>query len=331
MTEINPLPLFWAGIIGFFIVMYVVLDGFTLGIGLLISILTKEESSIAQSVILPTWDGNQTWLVLGGASLYGAFPVAFATLMPIFYAQIIVMILALLLRGVVFEFRLKTNNPKRWDIVFTIASLIVILCQGVLLGNFIQGFQQINGKLFSAHMLTPFVCLCALGLIIGYGLLGSTRLILKTTGSLRDKMYFVSKILSWGVIILLALVSLYTPYIDSHVYSRWFAQGHWVYLFILPYLSGLLFIGLQISLYKRIDKLPFYAAIFIFICGYIGFIISIFPYMIPYQKTIWQCASPDNTLTFLLFGTVLMIPILLIYTGYAYHIFKDKVTDVISY
>ena len=331
MTSVNLLPLFWAGIIGFFIVMYVILDGFTLGIGLLLSVLNKDERNIAQSVILPTWDGNQTWLVLGGASLYGAFPVAFATLLPIFYAPLIIMILALLLRGVVFEFRLKTKNQKRWDVVFSFASLTVILCQGVLLGNFIQGFQNINGKIIAAHMLTPFVALCAFGLIIGYTLLGATRLILKTVGSLRDKMYRIAKWLSWASILTLACVSAATPLLDQHIYARWYTNNHWMLLLVLPYLSGILFIGQQIALFKGNDFVPFFASIGIFICGYIGFAVSIFPYMIPYQKDFWQCASPNTTLSFLMVGTIIMIPILLIYTGYAYHIFRDKVTDVITY
>lgn len=326
MPMIDPLPLLWAAIIGFCIVMYVILDGFTLGIGMLMPWLTKQERNIAQSVILPTWDGNQTWLVMGGASLYGAFPLAFATVLPLFYGPIILMIISLLLRGVVFEFRLKTDNPQRWDMLFTIASFLIIICQGYMLSRFILGVEHPTQHFTYAYMLT-----CIFGILLGYVLLGSTRLIYKTVGELRNKMYFFSKVLSLCVILVLAGVSWLTPMINHFVDQRWFTEGNWVYLIILPYLSGLCFIGMQIAFYKQIDKLPFYLTIGIFICGYIGFIISVFPYMIPYVKTIWQCAAPDSTLKFMLFAAVIMIPILLIYTGYAYHIFREKVTDTISY
>jgi cytochrome d ubiquinol oxidase subunit II len=326
MPNIEILPILWAGIIGFCIVMYVILDGFTLGIGILMPWMSKQEKSIAQSVILPTWDGNQTWLVLGGASLYGAFPLAFAAVLPLFYGPIILMIISLLLRGVVFEFRLKTKDPKRWDIIFSMASLLIIICQGYMLSRFILGVNPPQ-----QHFTISYIVTCILGILLGYALLGSTRLVLKTVGELRDKMYFYSKILSWCVVLVLAGISWLTPMINSFVNHRWFAQGNWVYLIILPYLSGICFVGMQMALYKKVDRMPFYLTIGIFVCGYLGLVISIFPYIIPYAKTIWQCASPDSSLKFMLFAAVIMIPILLIYTGYAYYIFKDKVTDVISY
>jgi cytochrome d ubiquinol oxidase subunit II len=326
MTTIDLLPLLWSGVIGFCIFMYVILDGFTLGIGLLMPWMNHHEKDIAQSVILPTWDGNQTWLVLGGASLYGAFPLAFATLFSSFYIPISIMIIALLLRGVVFEFRLKTKEPKRWDILFSSASLVIIICQGYMLSRFLLGVDASLKHFTISYMITAMF-----GLALGYALLGSTRLIYKTLGGLRDAMYVYSKVLGITVILFLAAISCLTPLINDLVNHRWFGQGNWVYLIILPYLSGLCFIGLQIALYKRNDHLPFYLTIGIFICGYMGLIISIFPFMIPYDKTIWQCASPDSTLKFLLIAAVIMIPILLIYTGYAYYVFKDKVTDSISY
>lgn len=323
---IDPLPLLWAAIIGFCIAMYVVLDGFTLGAGLLMPWMSAGERDLTQSIILPTWDGNQTWLVLGGASLYGAFPLAFATLLPVFYHPIIVMIVALLLRGAVFEFRLKTQRKGRWDVVFTLASLLVIACQGYMLSMFVLGIN-----LPHEHFVALYVAVCIFGLISGYVLLGSTRIALKTVGALKAKMMRVAKWLSCIVMLILGVVSWLTPMINHLVYERWFAEGNWVYLVILPYISAICFIGLQLALYKGLDKPPFYLVMGIFVCGFIGLAISIFPYLIPYQKTLWQCASPTSTLKFLLFGAVIMIPVLLIYTGYAYHIFKDKVTDVIHY
>jgi len=326
MPILDPLPLLWAAIIGFCIVMYVVLDGFTLGIGVLMPWINQDERNIAHSVLLPTWDGNQTWLVMGGASLYGAFPAAFAAILPLFYIPIIIMIVSLLLRGVVFEFRLKAQDTKKWDTLFSIASFLIIVCQGYILSRFVLGVNPPHQHFTFSYMVT-----CIIGVLLGYALLGSTRLIFKTLGELRDKMYFYSKVLSWSVVLVLAGVSLLTPMINTFVNHRWFAKGNWVYLVILPYLSGLSFIGLQVSFYKKIDRMPFYLTIAMFVCGYIGLMISVFPYIIPYEKTIWQCAAPDGTLKFMLFAAVIMIPILLIYTGYAYHIFKDKVKDVIHY
>lgn len=321
------LPLACASIIAFCIAMYVILDGFTLGTGVLLPFLKEEERNQAMSVLLPTWDGNQTWLVLGGASLYGAFPLAFSVLLPHFYLLIFLMVTALLFRGVVFEFRLKADERDRkiWDTVFAIASLLVTLIQGVILGHFILGIQA------SVSMITPFTIFTATGLLLGYALLGTTRLILKTSGPLQQKMILFSYFALLGVMVGVGIASLWTPFLNPLIFERWFHESHWIYLFIFPYISLMTFGVLLWSLYKRDDAYPFWCAVVLFLCAYVGLLISVFPYIIPFEVTVWQAAAPDSSLRFLLFGLIIMVPILLLYTGYAYHIFRGKVKDVFQY
>jgi cytochrome bd ubiquinol oxidase subunit II len=321
------LPLAWACIIAFCIVMYVILDGFTLGAGMLMPFLNAQERDLAMSVLLPSWDGNQTWLVLGGASLYGAFPLAFSVLLPKFYLPIFLMVIALLFRGVVFEFRLKAAPPGRkiWDGIFAGASFIVTMIQGVVLGNFISGFKADTG------VLVPFTLFTGVGLIFGYCLLGATRLILKTTGSLPEKMTRCAYITLAGVAIGMVIASLWTPQLSPQIFERWFGESHWIELMILPYISAITGGILLWGLYKREEILPFWCAVVLFLCAYVGFAISIYPYIIPFQTTFWQAAAPDSSLRFLLFGVIIMLPILLLYTGYSYHIFKGKTKNVFEY
>lgn len=321
------LPLAWGLVIAFCIVMYVILDGFTLGTGMLIPFLNSEERNVAMSVLLPTWDGNQTWLVLGAASLYGAFPLAFSVLLPKFYLPLFLMLMALLFRGVVFEFRLKAeaSGRKVWDGIFAAASLIVTIIQGVVLGNFIAGFGA------DKSIFIPFTIFTAAGLVFGYSLLGSTRLILKTTGTLPKKMTWFAYTSLAGVMAGMVVASLWTPMLTPQISARWFGHGQWIYLMILPYLSAITVAILLWGLYKGDEILPFWCSVVLFLCAYVGFIVSIFPYVIPFQTTLWQAAAPDSSLRFLLFGVIIMLPILLIYTGYSYHIFKGKVKNVFEY
>lgn len=323
----NLLPLAWAFVIAFCIVMYVILDGFTLGTGMLIPFFKSEERDMAMSVLLPTWDGNQTWLVLGGASLYGAFPLAFSLLLPKFYLPIFLMVIALLFRGVVFEFRLKAQPKGRkiWDSIFAAASLIVTVIQGVVLGNFISGINA-NTAIFA-----PFTLFTAVGLIFGYCLLGSTRLILKTGGSLPAKANKLAIIALIGVVLGIAIASLWTPLLNPLIFKRWFGASNWIYLMILPYLSAIAFGVLLWGLYKHDEIMPFWAAVALFLFAYIGLLVSIYPYIVPFDISVWQAAAPDSSLRFTLFGVIIMLPILLIYTGYSYHIFKGKVKNVFEY
>jgi len=328
------LPLAWAGIIAFCIVMYVLLDGVTLGTGVLLPFLNNDERDLAISVILPTWDGNQTWLVLGAASLYGAFPTAFAALLPVLYIPLLLMVLALLLRGVIFEFRLKaTAGKKHWDTIFFLASLYVALTQGLVLGNFIQGFD------YSIHPYTltnraffnPFTLFTAISLTLGYILLSSTRLIMKTENDLQEKMYKIAMRCAIIAIPCMFAVSLWTPFMNHLIYARWFENQNWIFLAMLPYATGLFFLIMFWSLYKKEESFPYWCCVGLFLCGYAGFAISLYPYIVPFHITVWQAASPTNTLIFILFGAMIMLPFLLIYTGYSYYIFRGKVKRVSEY
>lgn len=327
-------PLAWAAIIGFSIVAYVILDGFTLGTAMLLPLLNEEERDLAVSVILPTWDGNQTWLVLGGACLYGAFPGAFSVLLPALYLPLMIMVIALLFRGVVLEFRLKDReHVKYWDPIFTIASAVVTCIQGIVFATFVSGFDEGSAAFTIAkdHLITPFALFVSLCLIFGYCLLGATRLIYKTEDKLQEKMYKIAPAAGFLVIIGIGIVSLWTPYINPVIFKRWFEHDYWLMLGILPYLAGLSFLVFLYSIRQRDDHLPFLCAVSLFVCSYIGFLICLYPYIVPYKMTIWEAAAPTNSLYFMMIGAIIMLPVLLLYTAYSYRIFSGKVKNVFHY
>jgi len=330
----NNLALVWGLIIGFCIVMYVVLDGTTLGIGLILPWLSDEDRDIAMSVVLPTWDGNQTWLILGTAALYGAFPLAFSLLLPHLYLPLLLMGLALLFRGIAFEFRLKdTEHRRKWDRLFFFGSLVATIIQGRVLGHFVEGFQFTTTTLLPPDVgwFESFSNFTAISLIIGYGLLGSTRLIVKSEGHLQRQMFYYAKWFAALIAIASIIASLWSPFINEHVYQRWFDMDHWIYLAPLPIINGCAFLALIMSLQARNDMVPYWASIVLFICPFIGFVISIYPYIIPYHIPYWEAAAPQNTLRFILIGAVVMLPILVFYTSYAYWIFRGKVKHIIGY
>jgi cytochrome d ubiquinol oxidase subunit II len=326
-------PLLWAAIIAFCILMYVTLDGFTLGTGILFPFLNKEERHLALSMILPTWDGNQTWLVLGAASLYGAFPLAFGIILPIFYLPLLIMVIALLFRGVAFEFRLKASEKGVlvWDTFFSLASLITTLIQGIVLGAFIQGFDLTKGTYSSFGWASWYACFTGISLVFGYTLLGSTRLILKTEGPVQQKAYRFAKIIAIIIIILALGISLWTPFVDPYLFTRWFKPENLWILILMPVLTLVSWVLLLSSLQKKAEKIPYYMSIIIFCCCYVGFLIGIWPNIVPHTITIWDAAAPTISLKFMLVGAIIMIPLLLIYTGYSYKIFSGKVKDVIHY
>ncbi len=320
------------GIIGFCIIMYIILDGFTLGTGILLPFLDNKERDIATSVILPTWDGNQTWLVLGLASLYGAFPLAFSILLPIFYLPLLLLVIALLFRGVAFEFRIKSTKYKhQWDKLFIIGSIASTLIQGYILGTFVEGFSVTNNVYGIKNNFSGFTIMTSFSLVIGYSLLGACRLILKTEGQIQIKMYHLAKILSIILMGAIICVSIWTPFVYPLVYDRWFNLKYLPYLAILPCITAICFLILLQALNKKNDWLPYWMAIMLFLCPYLGFMISIFPYLIPYKINLWQAASDSSSMTFLLFGAFIMLPILILYTGYAYYIFRGKVNETIHY
>ncbi|MFN3234153.1 MAG: cytochrome d ubiquinol oxidase subunit II [Gammaproteobacteria bacterium] len=329
-------PTAWAIIIAFCIIMYVILDGFTLGTGLCLPFIKdRRHRDIMFSAILPTWDGNQTWLVLAGASLYGAFPVAFSIMLPTLYFPLILMVVALLFRGVVFEFRLKAteNEAEKWETLFFVASFIVVFIQGMLLGTYVIGFDaKITDLVIPAyHWLSPFSLFTGVALVFGYTLLGSTRLIMKTERELQDCFYRIAIIALITVGVCMAIVSLWMPFLSNIIKEKWFLSDNTRYLAILPLLSTVAFFWCLTALFFKNEKVPFYLATALFLFGYAGFGYSVFPYIVPHQLTILQAAAPEGSLKFMFIGACVMLPVLLFYTGYSYHIFRGKVKDVISY
>ncbi len=325
----------WVVIIAFGVIMYVILDGFDLGIGIL-SIFFKDEHErdLMISTILPVWDGNGTWLVFGGAALYGAFPLAFSVILPAIYMPILIMVLSLLFRGVALEFRFKAIKSKVfWDMCFFSGSMVATISQGLILGTFVRGFSLIPEQTVLGYeqWINPFGIACAIALVFGYVLLGSNRLIGKTTGAIQQKTFAISAKTQYIIIFSVILVSLWSPFLDAAIRSRWFNPQHMFYLALLPFLAALFLFMHWRAIKKKHEYLPFWSLIGVFITCYIGFIISSYPYIVPRHITYIEAAANDTTLTVMMIGAAIMLPALLFYTYYSYRIFRGKVTDKLGY
>lgn len=335
------LPLIWAVLIAVAVMMYVLLDGFDLGIGILTGFAADEgERSMMTASIEPVWDGNETWLVLGGGGLFAAFPLAYAILIPAFYLPVFIMLAALIFRGVAFEFRHKAvRQPTKrfWNGAFFGGSLAAALSQGVILGAFIQGVE-VSGRAYAGggfDWLTPFSLLVGFAVVIGYVLLGSCWLILKTEGQLREGARKWARRSLIGVALAMAAVSLATLSIDPRVTARWGVSmshvefGNFALLAPIPIIGGaliaLLWRDLAMKNQPALDWRPIVLAAGIFLTGYLGIAVSLFPYNVPFAKTVWETAARDNALGFMLVGAAVMLPVILGYTAYVYHLFWGKV------
>lgn len=332
----NLLPLIWAFIIAFGVIIYVILDGFDLGIGILFPwIRDPEYRSLMINSIAPVWDGNETWLVFGGATLYGAFPIAYSTLLPALYMPIMVMLGALVFRGVAFEFRFKAYRSRfLWDLAFAGGSTAAAFCQGLILGALIEGKFFVENFQQSYVWLTPFSMFTGLSVVFGYALLGSTFLIMKTEHELQRDMYQAARMLLVAVSISMLIISLWTPLSQPAIEARWFSLPNFFYLLFLPILTMFATLFCFFSLHKpeRYDeKLPFILSVSLFIFAYIGLGVSIWPYIIPRQITIFEAASDPKTLIFQLVGTIILLPLLISYSIYAYRVFRGKVHPDLGY
>jgi cytochrome d ubiquinol oxidase subunit II len=323
------LPFIWAGIIAFAVLAYVIADGFDLGIGILFPFLkTKPDRDVAMNSIAPVWDGNETWLVLGGGGLYAAFPLAYAIVLPALYAPLIAMLLGLVFRGVAFEFRWRTVRARfLWDLAFAGGSTLAALCQGIALGALVQGIN-VSGRAYGGgwfDWLTPFSLMTGVALVVGYALLGATWLTMKTTGDLQQQARRFAYAAGAGTVALIGIVSLWTPFLNPLFMSRWFAFPAVLYTLPVPLaVAGatlLLFSGLRAGR----DAQPFVAALALFCLSYVGLGISLYPQIVPPGITIWQAAAPDRSLAFLLVGTLILVPIIIGYTAHAYWVFRGKV------
>ena len=328
------LPLIWAGVIGTAVAMYVILDGFDLGIGVLFP-FSKNEGERDQMMrsIAPFWDGNETWLVMGGAGLFVAFPRAYAILMPAFYLPVIVMLVALVFRGVAFEFRTVSNTKTLWNIAFAVASITAGFAQGVILGGLIQGIVVRNGAFAGGTFdwATPFGLICGLSVVAGYGLLGATWLVMKTDGAVQDRARAHAKQLLLAVLGCMAIVSLWTPLALPRIAERWFSLPNFYFLWPIPVVTALVAFALWRWLEQGRDVPPFLATIGLFLLGYLGLVISSFPYLVPPTLTVWDVAAAPSSQIFMLIGTLMLLPMVIGYIVFIFWLFRGKVRAGESY
>lgn len=332
---IFDLAFIWAGLIAFAVLTYVVLDGFDLGIGILFPFAKSDsDRDLMMNSVAPVWDGNETWLVLGGGGLFAVFPLAYAVIMPALYMPITVMLLALVFRGVSFEYRWRTTRWKGiWDIAFFGGSLIAALCQGIALGALVQGIE-VTDRAYSGgwfDWLTPFSILTGIAVIVGYALLGSTWLVLKTENALQNQMRNYAWYLGAATLGLIGVISLLTPFQDPIYFQRWFSLPGSLWTMIVPIAMLALVWSFFRGLNDQKDLQPFLSALGFFTVSFIGIGISFYPMMVPPSLSIWDVAAPDSSLAFALVGAVILIPIILGYTAYAYWVFRGKMDPAEGY
>ncbi len=321
----------WAILIALAVLAYVMLDGFDLGVGILFPAFPHQpHRETMMNSIAPFWDGNETWLVLGGAGLFAVFPLAYSLLMTAFYAPLTLMLSALIFRGVAFEFRYKSAAHKPlWDKAFVAGSFTAAFAQGIMLGAFIQGVA-VDGRAYAGgwfDWLTPFSIFTGLAVPLGYALLGAAWIYMKTEGSLQARAGHLMLPLLAAVMIACGVVSLWTPASQPDIAARWFSWPN--ILLLSPVPAGLLMVavGIFVSLRMKNDVLPFVLVLFLFVLSYAGFGISLYPNIVPPTVDIWTAAGPDQSLGFLLAGAVVLLPMVIGYTIYAYWVFRGKVKE----
>lgn len=336
-SSIIDLPLVFGIIIATAVFLYVFLDGFDLGIGIIFPFAPSDKCrDRMMNSIAPFWDGNETWLVMGGGGLFAAFPLAYAILMPAFYIPIIGMLLGLIMRGVAFEFRFKASEKTKrfWDYIFHFGSLAAAFFQGSILGAFVQGVE-VDGRNFSGSPFdwaSSFSIMTGIALIFGYALLGATWLIMKTEDVTQSWSRKVAAYALFFVVIFMVLVSAIMPFLNERVKEFWFGAPNIYYLSPLPLITAFLLFVLWRDL--RNDKReyrPFLISIGLFLMGYVGMAISVYPWIIPFQYDIWQAAASPEGLSLMLVGVLPLLPIILGYTGYCYYVFRGKASHDHSY
>ena len=324
------LPLVWAVIILFSIMMYVVMDGFDLGIGMLFPFFPeKTDRDVMMNTVAPVWDGNETWLVLGGAGLMAAFPLAYSIVLTALYLPLMLMLVGLIFRGVAFEFRFKARDDTRhwWDKAFAAGSFAAAFFQGVTLGAYLNGIAMRDGHYAGGALdwITPFSLFTGVGLVVAYMLLGSTWLVMKTDGELQRQMRLRTQHWVWALLAVIAAISLWTPLAHAPIAARWFSLPNLVYFAPVPLLVVAVAYWLLRSLKRGGEAAPFLLTLALVFLGYSGLGISLWPNVIPPGTTIWQAAAPPQSLGFTLVGALLIIPVILMYTAFGYWIFRGKV------
>ncbi len=331
--HVTDLPMVWASIIAVAILLYVMLDGFDLGVGILFGTTADEDfRRTMMGAVAPVWDGNETWLVFVGASLYAGFPLVYSILLPAFYLPLTLLLIALILRGVAFEFRYKTERWRWvWDTGFFVGSLIAAFVQGAAVGAIVDGLPVANGRFVGGPFswLSPFATACGLGLVVGYMLIGAGWLVLKTTGGLRDWAYVRVLPMAAALLLFLCIAFGYALTADLAVMHRWIDRP---WLAVFPLVGIIAVLGLLRGVRQRTDWLPFTAVAVIFMAAFATMAVSFWPYMIPFSVTIAEAAAPESSLEFLIFGAGLFIlPIVLVYTIIVYWIFRGKVGEDMHY
>jgi cytochrome bd ubiquinol oxidase subunit II len=318
--------MFWVSILAISILLYVLLDGVDLGIGILFGLARgEEERRVMLSAVAPIWDGNETWLVVAGVVLWGAFPVVYATLLSAFYLPLFLMLAGLILRGVAFEFRNKTQRMRWiWDLSFAGGSLVASFMQGTTVGALVEGLQVTNGQYSGGDIgwLTPFAALCGIGLCLGYALLGACWLVKKCDAEVRDRAHRQIRILAVSVLVFLVVVFVYALAEHLPILHRWIDLP---YLFVFPAISGIAAIVLALSILRHNDHWPFYTVAVIFVSAFGTLALSFWPYIIPFVITVDEAAAPQSSLVFMFWGGVVVFPLMLLYTVISYSVFRGKV------
>lgn len=328
-SSVLDLPMIWGCLIAVAIFLYVFLDGFDLGVGILFPFApSKKCRDRMMNSIAPFWDGNETWLVLGGGGLFAAFPLAYAVLMPAFYIPVILMLLGLIFRGVAFEFRFKAGPKMRplWDYAFHFGSLLAAFMQGMMLGAFVQGVE-VQGRAFSGgpfDWISGFSVMTGIALVFGYTLLGATWMIMKTTDTTQDWARRVANYVLIFVAVFMGLVSLTVPFFNADIRELWFSFPNFWYLLPVPLATLGLFLAIWRGIWHGHEYWPFLFSIAVFLMGYIGLGISLWPWIVPYAFTMEQAAAASTSQSLLLIGAGVMLPVVLGYTAYCYYLFRGK-------
>jgi cytochrome bd ubiquinol oxidase subunit II len=319
--------MFWVSVLAISLLLYVLLDGFDLGVGILFGLTTDEPKRRTMlGAVAPLWDGNETWLVVAGVILWGAFPAVYATLFAAFYLPLLLMLAGLILRGVAFEFRNRTQQFRWiWDVSFAGGSLAATFIQGLTVGALVEGLPIVNGQYTGGEFgwLSVFAVLCGIGLCLGYALLGACWLIRKCEGDVRDAAYRLIPRLSVGLFVFLIVVFGYALAAHLQVMDRWLERP---YLFVFPIIGAVAAVVLAVSVQRRRDEPPYYMAALIFVAAFGTLAISFWPYMIPFTITINEAAAPRSSLAFMFWGEgVFVFPLMLVYTVISYSVFRGKV------
>ncbi|MGS1012986.1 cytochrome d ubiquinol oxidase subunit II [Rhodanobacter sp. UC4450_H17] len=329
MDWATVLPVVWYFIIGFAVMMYVLLDGFVLGLGILLPFADDEhQRDHMMNTAAPIWDGNETWLVLGGAGLMASFPKAYAAVLSALYLPMLVMLIALIFRGVAFEFRFKAHTSRwLWGVAFSVGSVLTAFAQGLILGALVEGMPLTGGKYIQGTFgwFSPFAVMTGVAVVFGYALLGATWLILKTEGRLQRVAFDLTRPLMLAVIGFMLIVSAWLPFLDSHLMARWFTGTHFLYLLPIPMLTLLNAAWLWRAVLQDREVQPFLLALCFFVLGFVGLVVGMWPNIVPPSMTIWQAASPPSSQGFVLVGAMVLIPAVLAYTVYSYRVFRGKV------